>query len=291
MPRSVISTMGPDGTEIIGPKVLLWHVPHNDIVNGSLLTVETNHFAVLKSRGAVINIYETGQYPVQSTDRFLLGGVQQAFFSGQSPWQFEVLYINRSKLVVRAEGMAVSREMVEVKYAVSYYFHIESKEHCLQLIQHMPVSGHWITSDEVGAYAWPVIEQELNHFIQITPVHQLNEKISDITQLVGQQVQAVLSAYGITLDDVRVITQPVLSRVTDRIGHLQLGLDLIDAYRFELAQTLAAQGVVSAPNAAIGEPYHIGGVQQSAPAGPGVGEVEAPRTRAPAAAADERAHD
>jgi len=283
--------MGPDGTEIIGPKVLLWHVPHNDIGNGSLLTVETNHFAVLKSRGAVINIYETGQYPVQTSDRFLVGGVQQAFFSGQSPWQYEVLYINRSKLVVRAEGMAVSREMVEVKYAVSYYFHVESREHCLQLIQHMPIAGHWITSDEVGGYAWPVIEQELNHFIQVTPVHQLNEKIGDITQLVGQQVQAVLNIYGITLDDVRVITQPVLSRVTDRIGHLQLGLSLIDAYRFELAQTLASQGVVSAPNAAIGEPYQVGGVQQSAPVGADVGEgMRLPISRLPGGA-DDTTHD
>lgn len=272
MPRTVISTMGSDGTETIGPKVLLWHVPDNDIGNGSLLTVEPNHFAVLKSRGAVINVYETGQYPVQTTDRFLVGGVQQAFFSGQSPWQYEVLYINRSKLVVRAEGSAISREMVQVKYAVSYYFHVESPQHCLQLIQHMPISGHWITSDEVATYAWPVIEQELNHFIQITPVNQLNEKIGDITQLVGQQVQAVLAIYGITLDDVRVITDPVLTWTTDRIGAMQLGLSLEQAYRFRLADTMAEHGIVSAPNAAIGAPYHVGGVQPSAPVGPEVGE-------------------
>jgi membrane protease subunit (stomatin/prohibitin family) len=273
---------------MIGPKVLLWHVPHNDIYNGSLLTVESNHFAVLKSRGAVINVYETGQYPIQTGDRFLLGGVQQAFFSGQSPWQFEVLYINRSKLVVRAEGTAVTREMVEVKYAVSYYFHVESKEQCLQLIQHMPISGHWITSDEVGTYVWPVIEQDLNHFIQVTPVHQINEKIRDITQLVGQQVQTVLSLYGITLDDVRVVTQPVLNRITERISSMQLGLSLLDAYRFELAGILASRGVVSAPNAAIGEPYVIGGVQQTAPVGPEIGEDG--RTTAPAGRNEAR-HD
>ena len=40
---------------------------------GSLLTVESNHFCVLKSRGAILNVYETGQYPVETPDKPLLG--------------------------------------------------------------------------------------------------------------------------------------------------------------------------------------------------------------------------
>ena len=52
--RSVISTLNATGEEVMGPTVLLWHYPNNDIVNGSLLTVESNHFCVLKSRGAII---------------------------------------------------------------------------------------------------------------------------------------------------------------------------------------------------------------------------------------------
>jgi membrane protease subunit (stomatin/prohibitin family) len=35
-------------------------------MNGSLLTVEGNHFCVLKSRGAILNVYGTGQYPVET---------------------------------------------------------------------------------------------------------------------------------------------------------------------------------------------------------------------------------
>ena len=30
----------------MGPTILLWHYPNNDIMNGSLLTVESNHFYV-----------------------------------------------------------------------------------------------------------------------------------------------------------------------------------------------------------------------------------------------------
>ena len=109
-----------------GPDVLLWHYPNNDIVNGSLLTVESNHFCVLKSRGAILNVYETGQYPVDTPQSVLFGSIQQAFYGGQSPWQYEALYVNRAKLVVSASGLALSREMAEMTYDVDYYIHVDT---------------------------------------------------------------------------------------------------------------------------------------------------------------------
>src|SRR5438034_5733049 len=81
--RNVISTLTDNGEEVMGPEILLWHYPENNIMNGSLLTVESNHFCVLKSRGAILQVYETGQYPVQTPDRPLFGSMQQAFYGGQ----------------------------------------------------------------------------------------------------------------------------------------------------------------------------------------------------------------
>src|ERR1700683_5489107 len=102
----------------MGPDILLWHYPNNDIVNGSLLTVESNHFCVLKSRGAILNVYETGQFSIQNPDHPLFGSLMKDFYGGQSPWQYEALYINRAKLVVKAHGLALSREMAELLYDV-----------------------------------------------------------------------------------------------------------------------------------------------------------------------------
>src|ERR1022692_375733 len=82
--RNVISTLLPTGEEIMGPEMVLWHYPSNDITNQSLLTVESNHFCVLKSRGAILQVYETGQYPVETPQRPLIGSFQQAFYGGQS---------------------------------------------------------------------------------------------------------------------------------------------------------------------------------------------------------------
>jgi membrane protease subunit (stomatin/prohibitin family) len=165
--RGVISTLTNDGQEVMGPGVLVWHYPDNSIVNNSLLTVESNHFCVLKSRGAILSVYDTGQYPVTTPDRPILVSFTQAFFGGQSPWQYEALYINRAKMVVKASGLALSSEMAEMSYEVDYYFHVATKDDAVALVTHMPIADHVITAKQVNDYATPVVEQAINQVVQV----------------------------------------------------------------------------------------------------------------------------
>ncbi len=259
--RNVISTLTENGEEVMGPEVILWHYPNNDIMNGSLLTVESNHFCVLKSRGAILNVYETGQYTVQTPDRPIFGSMQQAFYGGQSPWQYEALYINRAKLVLKTMGMALSREMAEMAYSVDYYIHVETREAAMQLVQHMPYRGHALTSQEVNAYAGPVIEQAVNQLVQITPLESVNEKIHDLSQIVFQHLQQFLSIYGISLDTVKVLVFPRDERMKALISLKAFGLSELDAVRYYTAMLMAERGIVSAPNMAVGLPFNISGVQ------------------------------
>jgi membrane protease subunit (stomatin/prohibitin family) len=259
--RNVISTLTENGEEVMGPDVILWHYPNNDIMNGSLLTVESNHFCVLKSRGAILNVYETGQYTVQTPDRPIFGSMQQAFYGGQSPWQYEAIYINRAKLVLKTSGMALSREMAEMVYSVDYYVHVETREAALQLVQHMPYRGHALISQEVNAYAGPVIEQAVNQLVQITPLESVNEKIHDLSQIVFQHLQQFLSTYGISLDTVKVLVFPRDERMKALISLKAFGLSEIDAVRYYTAMLMAERGIVSAPNMAVGLPFNVNGVQ------------------------------
>src|SRR5260370_7309300 len=262
--RNVISTLSPEGEEIMGPEVLLWHYPDNSIMNGSLLTVESNHFSVLKSRGAILNVYETGQFPIQTPDRPPIGSIQQAFYGGQSPWQFEVLYINRAKLVLKTSGMALSREMAEMVYSVDYYIHVETRENAVRLVQHMPYRGHTLTIQEVNEYSGPVIKQPFNQLFQITPLEPVNEKIHDLSQVVVQHLQQFLTPYGITLDTVKVLVFPRDERMKALISLKAFGLSELDAVRYYTAMLMAERGIVSAPNMAIGQPFNISGVQPTA---------------------------
>lgn len=259
--RNVISTLTENGEEVMGPDVILWHYPNNDILNGSLLTVESNHFCVLKSRGAILNVYETGQYTVQTPDRPIFGSMQQAFYGGQSPWQYEAIYVNRAKLVLKTSGMALSREMAEMVYSVDYYVHVETREAALQLVQHMPYRGHALISQEVNSYAGPVIEQAVNQLVQITPLESVNEKIHDLSQIVFQHLQQFLGTYGISLDTVKVLVFPRDERMKALISLKAFGLSEIDAVRYYTAMLMAERGIVSAPNMAVGLPFNISGVQ------------------------------
>ena len=267
--RGVISTLGNDGRELMGPGILAWHYPDNSIVSGSLLTVESNHFCVLKSRGAILAVYDTGQYPVTTPDKPLLGSFTTAFFGGQSPWQYEVIYINRSKMVVKAKGFALSAEMAEMSYEVDYYFHCTNKDDAVALVTHMPVADHLITADQVNTYATPVVEQAINQVVQVTPLERVNEKIHDITEMVHTHLADFLKVFGITLDMVKVLVFPRDERMRALISLKAFGLTEIEAVRYYTAMLMAERGIISAPNMAIGEPFHIGsGVQMQMPATP-----------------------
>jgi len=256
--RSVISTLNSDGTEVMGPGVLMYHYPGNDIMNGSLLTVESNHFCVLKSRGAILNVYETGQYPVETPQRPLIGSMQQAFYGGQSPWQYEALFVARGKSVVNAKGLALSRELAEMVYDVDYYVHVDNPQDAVRLVTHMPYQGHVLTTDALNAYAGPVVEQAVNQLVQLTPLERVNERIHEITELVRGHLQDFLSVYGVTLNDVKVLIRPKDERMRELISLRAFGLSELDAVRYYVAMKMAERGLVSAPNMAVGQPFHIG---------------------------------
>ncbi len=257
--RQVVSTLNPDGTDVMGPNILAFHYPDQNLVSGSLLTVEANHFAVLKSRGAVLGVYDTGQFPIQTPDKPLIGSFVTGFFGGQSPWQYEVLYVNRAKLLVRSAGLATSAEMAEMQYQVEYYVHVDTKDGALKLVTHMPFAKHFISTDEVASYAGPVVEQAINQVVQVTPMEKINEHIHEIVELVKQHLADFLSVYGITLNDAKVLILPKDERMRELISLRAFGLSELDAVRYYVALKMAEKGLVSAPNAAVGQPFFIGG--------------------------------
>ena len=257
--RQVITSLQRDGTDALGTRTLALKIADDSIVSGSLLTVESNHFGILKSRGAVLNVYETGQYALTTPDKPILGSIAQGFFGGASPWVYEVIYINRSKLLVRNQGIATSAEMAEMAYVVDYYIHVDSKEGALDLITHMPFSGAVIDTAEIADYAGPAIEQAINQVVQVTKMENINEHIAEIRELVKGHLSDFLKTYGIMLNDLKVLIMPKDERMRELISLQAMGLTPIEAVRYYLALRMAEKGLVSAPNAAVGLPYNIGG--------------------------------
>jgi membrane protease subunit (stomatin/prohibitin family) len=259
--RQVITGIRQDGTDLLGTRNVAVKIADPNIVSGSLLTVETNHFCILKSRGAVLNVYETGQYSLVTPDKPLVGSIVQGFFGGASPWAYEIIYVNRSKLLVRNTGIATSAEMAEVSYVVDYYIHIDSKEAALDLTTHLPFNGQVIDTQEIADYAGPAIEQSINQVVQVTKLENINEHIGELRESVKGHLTEFLRVYGIMLNDLKILILPKDERMRELISLQALGLSPIEAIRYYLALRMAEKGLVSAPNAAAGQPFHIGGGQ------------------------------
>jgi membrane protease subunit (stomatin/prohibitin family) len=257
--RQVITSLHRDGSNLLGASRLAVRIADESIVSGSLLTVESNEFCVLKARGAVLNVYETGQYALTTPDKPLLGSISQGFFGGNSPWVYEVIYVNRSKLLVRSQGVATSAEMAEMAYQADYYVHVDTREAALDLITHMPFQGNVIDINEVAAYAGPAIEQSINQVVQVTKMEQINERIYEIREGVKAHLTEFLSSFGILLNDLKVLIVPKDERMRELISLQAIGLSPLEAVRYYLALKMADRGLVSAPNAATGQPFHIGG--------------------------------
>lgn len=257
--RQVITSLNRDGSDMLGMTSLAIKLVDESIVSGSLLTVESNHFCVLKSRGAVLNVYETGQYALTTPDKPILGSIVQGFFGGVSPWVYEVIYVNRVKLLIRNQGIATSSEMAEMAYQVDYYVHVDTREAALDLIAHMPFSGLTISTAEIAAYAGPAIEQAINQVVQVTRMEHINERIGEIREAVKGHLADFLRVYGILLNDLKVLILPKDERMRELISLQAIGLSPLEAVRYYLALRMAEKGLVSAPNAAAGVPFQIGG--------------------------------
>ncbi len=256
--RQVITTMTPDGGDVMGLDTLAWKHPDSSIVSGSLLTVESNHFCVLKSRGAVLSVYETGQHQIITPDKPILGSIVQGFFGGTSPWQYEALYVQRSKLLVQNKGVATSKEMALMEYTADYYIHVDTPDDAVKLITHMPFAGDRIPIAELAAYAGPVIEQAINQIVQVTAMEQINEHIHDIIELAKGHLSDFLAIYGVHLNDLKVLILPQDARMRELISLRAFGLTEMQAAQMYLALRMADKGLISAPNAAAGQPFHIG---------------------------------
>ncbi len=195
-----------------------------------------------------------------------------------TPQECEATVPEVHKLVVSTSGLALSREMAQMKYDVDYYIHVDTADDAVKLVQHMPYSGHALTTDDINKYAGPVVEQAINQLIQVTPLEQVNEKIHDLSELVYNHLQEFLAIYGVTLNTVKVLVHPSDERMKALISLKAFGLSEMDAVRYYTAMIMAEHGAVSAPNMAVGQPFNIG---SATPVVSADKYVETPKVAAP----------
>jgi len=123
----------------------------------------------------------------------------------------------------------------------------------------LPFNGNLIDTNEIADYAGPAIEQAINQIVQVTKMENINEHINEIREGVKVHLTDFLRTYGIMLNDLKVLILPKDERMRELISLQAIGLSPIESVRYYLALRMAEKGLVSAPNAAAGVPFSIGG--------------------------------
>src|SRR5271170_2609515 len=90
-------------------------------------------------------------------------------------------------------------------------------------------------------------------------MEMINERIFEIREGVKAHLTDFLATFGILLNDLKVLIVPKDERMRELISLQAIGLSPIEAVRYYLALKMAERGLVSAPNAAAGVPFQIGG--------------------------------
>lgn len=265
--RNVVSSLNvSDGKEQIGPDVLVWKYPGKDILKDSLLTVEPGTLCVLRSRGAVLNVYSPGQHILATPDVFLLGNVyKDIFYDGQSPWQFEVLYVNCMPIHIEVTGNAV-RWSNQFVYRLDYYVQVQSPADALRLTTTLPYLGN-LNRNEVNEYAEPVVAKAVNRYLDSkTSIEDMDKTYDAWETAVLPMLGPFLQKFGLTLLEgmveivPRVDSDPVTSRMRQIMALIGAGLTPDQAVQAYMAMVMAEKGVITAPNMATGHPYIINGV-------------------------------
>ena len=247
------------------PKKLAVRIADESIVSGSLLTVEGNEFCVLKARGAIVNVFETGQHTLTTPDKLLIGSFVQSIYGGSSPWVYEVIYINRAKLAFAITHSVNTSEMVQVDYHLEGYVHVDTVQGALALVQHLPFSGNVIDLAEISSYAGPIVSQSIAQIVQATPLIQVYSRIEEITTKIAQDLSMFLCGFGILLSDMKIVITPHDPAIRELIGfQTVLGLSAEEALRYHLAFKMMEKGLITAPNAAAGASFNISGGSQVA---------------------------
>src|SRR5271170_1292445 len=103
-------------------------------------------------------------------------------------------------------------------------------------------------------------------------MEMINERIFEIREGVKAHLTEFLALFGILLNDLKVLIIPKDERMRELISLQAIGLSPIEAVRYYLALKMAERGLVSAPNAAAGLPFNIGGQPMGTyPLGPETG--------------------
>ncbi len=251
--RTVVRTLMENGQDAMGPGVMIWRDHNVDIRTRSRMIVESNQKAVVRIQGQIQQVYEAGQYDLNTPNGPVANVFSRLGYGGNVPWTVEAIFFSTARFESRTRGVSQTSELIPLVYEVAYYFQITDP---IKLLQNVQLTGLFYTVGNLSEYVSPIIDQSVSQILNVVSVRELYSNLHKLSDAVSSSLREILSEIGINLITSRIIRiepeDETMKRIVQFTG---MGIDINTAIRARLAELMSMNSDPAATNMLLGKPY------------------------------------
>ena len=149
---------------------MVWRDHNVDIQNRSILIVESNEKAIVRTQGQITDMYGPGSTNLNSPNSGVYSAFKRLNYGGNVPWLCEALFFSMARFEAKSAGVSQSSELIPIQFQVAYYFQIDDPKLLLQAVQ---LSGDRYTVDHLAVYMSPIIDQAVSTVVNKVKVEEI----------------------------------------------------------------------------------------------------------------------
>jgi membrane protease subunit (stomatin/prohibitin family) len=250
----VISTINEKGIDEMGPNDLIVKYHSVDVRTRSRLIVYSNQKAVVRVQGQVTGVFDPGAHDLQTPANPVSQFFARLQYSGNLPWEVEVLFVSTARHEARSEGVTQTKELVPMRYQVAYYFTISDP---VKFINSVQFSELKYTVNDFAVFLSPIVDQSVSQVLNMVSLNEVYANLHKVTDAVTASLRMVMDEMGVNLITCRIVRlEPEDETMRRIIQFTAIGLDPTTAIRARLAEVMAQRSDPAATNMMLGVPYY-----------------------------------
>jgi membrane protease subunit (stomatin/prohibitin family) len=250
----VISTINEKGIDEMGPNDLIVKYHSVDVRTRSRLIVYSNQKAVVRVQGQVTGVFDPGAHDLQTPANPVSQFFARLQYSGNLPWEVEVLFVSTARHEARSEGVTQTKELVPMRYQVAYYFTISDP---VKFINSVQFSELKYTVNDFAVFLSPIVDQSVSQVLNMVSLNEVYANLHKVTDAVTASLRMAMDEMGVNLITCRIVRlEPEDETMRRIIQFTAIGLDPTTAIRARLAEVMAQRSDPAATNMMLGVPYY-----------------------------------
>jgi len=250
----VISTVNEKGIDEMGPNDLIVKYHSVDVRTRSRLIVYSNQKAVVRVQGQVTGVFDPGAHDLQTPANPVSQFFARLQYSGNLPWEVEVLFVSTARHEARSEGVTQTKELVPMRYQVAYYFTISDP---VKFINSVQFSELKYTVNDFAVFLSPIVDQSVSQVLNMVSLNEVYANLHKVTDAVTASLRMAMDEMGVNLITCRIVRlEPEDETMRRIIQFTAIGLDPTTAIRARLAEVMAQRSDPAATNMMLGVPYY-----------------------------------